>query len=303
MTALSTTDIVLSSDTATRTRIVSEGRRRWLRFSANKFAFLGAIFCVLLVLAAVLAPWIAPYPYDKVDYSNIFAPPGTAGHLLGTDNLGRDVLSRLLFSLRTALMIAFAAELAALVLALAIGLAAGYLGGRVDQLLMAGTDIMFAFPSYLFAVILVTVLGRSDGAVIIAIAVGSWVNQARLIRAQVIKMKVQEYVEAGRAMGASSPTLVLRYILPGAWGPMLVATSFGIPAAIMAESGLALLGLGVAPPTPSWGTMIIEGYGQLFNAPYLILAPLILFALTMLAFTWVGDGLRDAFDVNNDGHA
>lgn len=300
---LSTVAIALSAQDPTRFKTVSEGRRRWLRFYANKLAFFSAIFCLLLVLAAILAPVISPYAYNQVDYSNIFAPPGTAGHLLGTDNLGRDVLSRLLFSLRTALTIAFSAEIAALVFALLIGLAAGYLGGRIDQLLMAGTDIMFAFPSYLFAVILVTVLGRSDGAVILAIAVGSWVSQARLIRAQVMKMKVQEFVEAGQSMGASSPTLVLRYILPGAWGPMLVATSFGIPAAIMAESGLALLGLGVAPPTPSWGTMIIEGYGQLFNAPYLILAPLILFALTMLAFTWVGDGLRDAFDVSSDGRA
>lgn len=282
------------------TKPITERMRRWRRFRRNRLAFYSGAFCVLLVLLAILAPMIAPYSPTKQDWGAIYSPPLTAGHLLGTDELGRDILSRMLFSLQTALVVAFGAESIALLLALVIGLFAGYLGGRVDQILMAGTDIMFAFPTYLFAVILVTVMGRSDGAVIIAIAVASWVNQARLIRSQMIRLKVLDYVEAGRAMGASGPTLVLRYILPGAWGPMLVATSFGIPVAIMAESGLSLLGLGVAPPTPSWGTMIVDGYGNLLQYPYMIVPPLVLFALTMLAFTWVGDGLRDAFDVSND---
>ncbi len=276
----------------------SEWSRRWRRFRRNRLAFGGGIFRVLLIVLALAAPLLAPYPYDKPNYNRLLKPAFSPGHLLGTDDVGRDVLSRLLFSLRTALTVAIGAELLALAVALAVGLTAGYLGGKVDQLLMAGTDVMFAFPSYLFAVILVTVLGRSDWAIIVAIAVGSWVNQARIIRAQVLKLKALEYVEAGRAMGASGPTLVLRYILPGAWGPMLVATSFGIPTAILAESGLALLGLGVAPPTPSWGSMIVDGYGLLLQAPHLIISPLVLFALTMLAFTWLGDGVRDAFDVN-----
>lgn len=277
-----------------------EWSRRWARFRRNRLALGGGIFCALLVVLAVTAPLIVPYAYDKPNYSRLLAPAFSSGHLLGTDDVGRDVLSRLLYSLRTALSVAFGAELTALAVALVIGLTAGYVGGRVDQLLMAGTDIMFAFPSYLFAVILVTVMGRSEWAIIAAIAIGSWVNQARLIRAQVLKLKTSEYVEAGRAMGASGPTLVLRYILPGAWGPMLVATSFGIPAAILAESGLALLGLGVAPPTPSWGSMIVDGYRMVLTQPHLIVSPLVLFALTMLAFTWLGDGIRDAFDVNED---
>lgn len=278
----------------------SEWGRRRLRFRRNRLAMGSALFCGFLVILAIIAPWIVPYSYRKPDYNRLLAPAFSPGHLLGTDGIGRDVLSRLLYSLRTALTVAFGAELAALALALLVGLTAGYVGGRVDQVLMAGTDIMFAFPSYLFAVILVTVMGRSEWAIIVAIAVGSWVNQARLIRAQVLKLKALEYVEAGRAMGATGPTLVLRYILPGAWGPMLVATSFGIPTAILAEAGLALLGLGVAPPTPSWGSMIVDGYSQVLQHPHLIISPLLLFALTMLAFTWVGDGIRDAFDVNED---
>lgn len=278
----------------------TEWSRRWARFRRNRMAVGSGIFCIVLVLAAVFAPWISPYPYDQIDYTQIMLPMFSNGHILGTDELGRDVLSRLLFSLRTALMISFAAELIALFLGLVVGLLAGYFGGRIDQLLMAGTDIMYAFPGYLFAVILVTVMGRSNLAVIIAIAVSSWVGQARLIRAQVVKLKSFEYVEAGRCMGAKGSTLVLRYILPGAWGPMLVATSFGIPGAIMTESGLSLLGLGVAPPTPSWGGMISAGYTHLLSQPQFMIAPVTLFVLTMLAFTWLGDGIRDAFDVNED---
>lgn len=278
----------------------SEWARGWVRFKRNKLALAGLIFVCVLLIIAVLVPVIAPYSYTEVNYDNALAPAFSDGHVLGTDVLGRDILSRLLYSLRTAFIIAFGAEILALVLALCVGLLAGYRGGRLDQLLMAGTDIMYAFPSYLFAVVLVTVMGRSNIAIIIAIAVASWVGQARLIRAQVLKIKTFEYVEAARAMGAKGFTIAFRYILPNAVGPLLVTTSFGIPAAILAESGLAILGLGVAPPTPSWGSMIIDGYTYTLSAPHLILWPLILFALTMLAFTWMGDGVRDAFDANEE---
>lgn len=278
----------------------SEWWRRWDRFRRNRIALISLVFVVLLIVVAVAAPLIAPYPYDKPDYLNLLAPAFSKGHLFGTDDLGRDVLSRLLYSLRTALIVAFGAQFAALVFALLVGTVAGYRGGRLDQLLMGITDIMFAFPGYLFAVVMVTVMGRSTWAIILAIAITSWVEQARLVRAQVLKLSSQEYVEAGRAAGASGPTQVLRYILPNALGPILVATSFGIPSAMLAESGLALLGLGVAPPTPSWGSMIIDGYSQILSDPHLIIAPLTLFGLAMLAFTWIGDGVRDAFDVGRD---
>lgn len=206
----------------------------------------------------------------------------------------------MIYGLRTALIVAFGAELTALICALLIGLFAGYLGGRIEQLLMAFTDVMYAFPSYLFAIVMVTVIGRSMFALIIAIGIASWVTQARLIRAQVLAVKQREYVEAGRAMGARGRTIAIRYILPNAVGPLLVTTSFGIPAAIAAEAGLALLGLGVQPPTPSWGAMISEGTRYLLAAPHMLVFPAVLFGLTLLAFTWVGDGLRDAFDVSQE---
>jgi ABC-type dipeptide/oligopeptide/nickel transport system permease subunit len=274
--------------------------RAWTRFRKHKLAFGSLIFCGLLILTALAAPLIAPYGYDETDLDHKLAGPGSAGHLLGTDLLGRDILSRMIYGLRTALTVAFGAELTALTLALAIGLLAGYLGGRIEQTLMAFTDVMYAFPSYLFAVVMVTVLGRSVFALVVAIGIASWVTQARLVRAQVMAIKERDYVEAARSMGAKGSTIAIRYILPNAIGPILVTTSFAIPAAIAAEAGLALLGLGVQPPTPSWGAMISEGSRYLLAAPHMLVAPAVLFALTLLAFTWIGDGVRDAFDPSGE---
>lgn len=268
----------------------------WRRFRRNRLATISLVFVGLLVLTAIFAPLIAPYAYDDTDYIARRVGIGAEGHLLGTDELGRDVLSRLIFSVRTALVIAIGVEAVALGLAIVVGLLAGYVGGKVDDLLMAVTDIMFVFPSYLLMIIFVTVYGRNEMTIFLAIGISSWVGTARLVRAEVLRLKNQEFVEAGKTMGASGTTIALRYILPNAWGPLLVSLSFGIPGAIMAESGLALLGLGVQPPTPSWGSMIQDGLQWVLVSPHLILAPIILFTLTMLAFTWIGDGLRDAFD-------
>lgn len=286
---------------ATRERPRSELARMWSRFRKNKIAVVSLVFVVILIVTAIFAPVIAPYDPTAQDLHNRFQPSfASLAHPLGTDTVGRDILSRLIMSLRTALIIGFGAELIALSTAIVIGMAAGYRGGRIDEVLMAFNDIMYAFPSYLLTVILVVIMGRSTGAVILAISIGSWVGQARLARAQTLKIKSYGYVEAGRSMGAGGITTTLRYILPNALGPLLVATSFGIPAAIAAEAGLAILGLGVAPPTPSWGGMILDGYHYVLGKPYLIIWPLLLFGLTLLAFTFVGDGLRDAFDTSEE---
>ena len=286
--------------TADAERAAGQWTRAWGRFRRNRLALASLVFCGLLVVVALAAPLLAPYHFGQTDYDARLVPSWSSRHLLGTDVLGRDVLSRLLYGLRTALFVAFGAEFTALALALVVGLTAGYRGGRVEQALMAFTDIMYAFPSYLFSVVLVTVMGRSLTAVILAIGIASWVTQARLVRAQVLTLKQREYVEAARAMGAGGVTIAVRYILPNAIGPILVTTSFAIPAAIAAEAGLALLGLGVQPPTPSWGTMIADGTKYLLAAPHLLIWPAVLFGLTVLAFTWLGDGVRDAFDASQD---
>src|SRR5690606_33632817 len=256
----------------------------WRRFRRNKLATISLVFVALLVLTAVFAPLIAPYAYDDTDYIARRVGIGSEGHLLGTDELGRDVLSRLIYSVRTALVIAIGAEAVALGLAIVVGLLTCYVGAKLDDLLMAVTDIMFVFPSYLLMIIFVSVFGRNELTIFLAIGISSWVGTARLVRAEVLRLKNQEFVEAGKAMGASGATIALRYIMPNAWGPLLVSLSFGIPGAIMAESGLALLGLGVQPPTPSWGSMIQDGLQWVLVSPHLILAPTILFTLTMLAF-------------------
>jgi ABC-type dipeptide/oligopeptide/nickel transport system permease subunit len=274
----------------------SQFARAWARFRRNKLALASLVVVVLLLLVAIFAPFIAPYGYDETNYAAQRVPPGTDGYLLGTDQLGRDILSRLIYSLRTAFVIAIGAEVIAMFLAIVIGMTAGFVGGRVDNLLMAMTDILFVFPSYLLIIILVTVFGRSELTIFVAIGISSWVGTARLVRAEVLRLRVREFVEAGKAMGASGFTISLRYILPNSLGPLLVALSFGIPGAIIAESGLALLGLGVQPPTPSLGTMILEGQQWVLVSPHMLIWPAGLFALTMLAFTWIGDGLRDAFD-------
>jgi len=288
----------ITADAAHPGKPRSEWSRRIARFRRNKLGVLGLFIVIVACLVAVFSPWLAPYHYATLHPGDEFLPTGSPGHLLGTDILGRDILSRVIFSLRTALFIAIVAELLSLIISFAVGLLAGYKGGRIDQWLMAGTDVMFAFPGYLFAVLLVAVLGRSTWAVILALTIASWVGLSRLLRAQILRMKSLEFVEAGRAMGATGWTLVMRYMLPGAMGPVLVSTSFGIPGNMLAESGLALLGLGVAPPLPSIGTMIIDGYTFVQSNPHLIGWPVAIFTLIMLAFTWVGDGVRDAFDVD-----
>ncbi|WP_166354149.1 ABC transporter permease [Phytoactinopolyspora limicola] len=281
----------------------SELGRGWARFKRNKLAFGSLIFMGVLIVVALGAPWLAPMSYTEQDLTGRLLAPLTDGHLLGTDQLGRDVFSRMLYSLRTALMIGFAAELVALLVALVIGLWAGWRGGRTESLLMSFTDVMYAFPTYLFSVLLVVIMGRTVFAIILAIGIAGWVTQARLVRAQVLKIKNFEYVEAARSIGTGGVAITVRHILPNAVGPLLVTTSFAIPGAIIAESGLALLGLGVAPPTPSWGGMIVDGYTYVLAHPHLIAAPLALFSLTVLAFTWIGDGLRDAFDSSEEDSA
>lgn len=280
----------------------SPWRRSWERFRGNRLAFASLVAVGVLVLVAFTAPWLAPYDPDRTNYGLGLAGLGTPGHLFGTDELGRDIGSRLLYGLRTALLVAFIAEILAVVTAIVVGLIAGYLGGRADSFLMAVTDIMYAFPTYLFAVLLVTVMGRSMLAVIIAIAIAGWVTQARLIRAQVMSIKKRDYVEAARAMGAPGRTIATRYILPNSLGPILVTTSFAIPSAITTEAGLSLLGLGIVG-VPSWGSMINDGVRFATSFPHMLLAPALAFAITLLAFTWIGDGVRDAFDVTQEEHS
>lgn len=276
----------------------------WRRLRKNKLAVAGLCVIVLLAVIAIFAPWLAPHGYREVVYSGrTNAGPGKAG-LLGADNIGRDILSRLLYGARISLSVGLVAQSVVILIGVPLGIMAGYFGGWVDTLISRFIDIMYAFPSFLLLVFLAAALRQSSirqvlgGLFIIFIALGisNWVGDARLMRGQIISLKNREYVEAARALGATPGRIMVQHLLPNAIGPLLVSVAFGIPGAIFGEAALSYLGIGVIPPTPSWGAMINEGQQAIFFAPTQVIFPGLAIAITMLSFTFLGDGLRDALD-------
>ncbi len=276
----------------------------WRRLRKNKLAVAGLVVIGLLALIAIFASVLAPYNYRDVVHSGLTnAGPGKAG-LLGADNLGRDILSRLLYGARISLSVGLVVQFVVVFIGVPLGAIAGFFGGWVDTLISRFIDIMYAFPSLLLIVLLSAALRESPikhflgGLFIIFIAIGlsSWVGDARLMRGQIISLKSREYVEAARSMGATSGRIVWKHLIPNALGPILVSVTFGIPGAIFAEAALSYLGIGVIPPTPSWGAMINEGYPAISYSPTQVLFPGLAIAITMLSFTFLGDGLRDALD-------
>jgi ABC-type dipeptide/oligopeptide/nickel transport system permease subunit len=267
----------------------------WRRFKNNKAAVVSGVFVLILLFAAAFAPWVAPYAYDAVDYTNARAGPSFL-HPFGTDNYGRDMLSRLIYSLRTAVAVALGAQFFNVVIGVTLGAIAGYYGGKVDNFLMRISDMMFAFPSFLFSIVLVAVLGRGPLGIILAIAATSWVGMTRLVRGEILSLKQREFVEAARALGASGPDIILRYLVPNALAPIIVSVTFGLPSSMTIESGLSLLGLGVRAPMPSWGILISEGAAVMRSFPHLLFFPAATFAITLITFTYLGDGLNDALN-------
>jgi len=220
---------------------------------------------------------------------------------MGTDDLGRCLFSRLIYSLRNALAISLGGTLLSLVIGGFLGAWAGYAGGKTDFAIMRFTDIVYAFPSFLFSIILVSSLGRGFLTMFLAVGVTSWVGMARLVRGQVIAIKGLEYVEMARALGTGSFDIVTKYILPNTLGPLIVTITLSIPGGMMVESGLSILGMGVQPPIPSFGTLISEGSAAMRTYPHLIVFPSLVFTLALLAFTFLGDGLQDALSMNRKG--
>jgi oligopeptide transport system permease protein len=271
----------------------------WRRFRRNRLAVAGAVVVAFLVLDAVFAGLLVQIglvqdPIRQHVELSLTGP--SAQHLLGTDYLGRDTLSRLMFGARISLTIGILVQGIYVVIGGTIGLIAGYSGGRVDNLLMRFTDIWYAFPDLLFVLVLVSVFGPSLLSIFAAIGIVNWVGLARLVRGQVLSIKEKEYVESARAVGSSSFKIVLRHLVPNALGPVIVTLTFGIPAAIFLEAALSYIGVGIQPPTPSWGVMIQDGYQAIYASPWQVAFPGVAIAITMLAFTFIGDGLRDALD-------
>lgn len=274
----------------------------WQRLRRNPIALASLIFLGLLVLIALLSPVIAPYSFTKQDTAAKFQDPSPA-HLLGTDELGRDILSRLMYGAGISLGVGAAVEIFVVSLGLLVGLTAGYVGGRLDQLLMRITDVMLAFPDILLAILLLGTLGTASASpilsmtlVVLALGLTGWPPLARLVRGQVLTLRKREFVEAARAMGADDTRILLRHILPNLLSPILVAVTVDLAGVILAESTLSFLGIGVQRPYPSWGRMINDALEFYRSHPNLLLYPSLLLSLTVLALNFLGDGLRDALD-------
>lgn len=271
----------------------------WRRYRRNQMALVGLALVLAFIIIAVFAPLIAPYHYNDQDLTQTWQSPSTK-HIFGTDDLGRDQLSRVIYAVRTAAIVGLGASALSLLIGAAIGSVSGMRGGIIDNMLMRLVDIFNSFPPILLAVTLATALGQSVFTIVIALAVTGWAGYARLIRGQVLALKNQEYVYAARTLGASERHLILKYVLPNILGPIAVALSFGIPYAMTAEAALSVIGVGIRPPEPSWGNLIALGINKMRGFPYLAIWPTALFSLTLLAFTWFGDGLQEIFNAKGE---
>lgn len=265
------------------------------RFLKN-FAFTsGALLTVALVTIALAAPLLAPHDPNAQDTSRRLEAP-SKDHLLGLDDLGRDVLSRIIYGARVSLRVGFSVVLIASIVGVTLGAIAGYFGGAADLLVMRLCDILLAFPGILLAIALVAVLGPSLNNVILALATTAWVGYARLTRGQVLKVREMEYVTAAKALGAKSPRVILLHVLPNVINPVIVLATLGLAGTILSEAALSFLGLGVQPPTPSWGAMLTSGRRYLELASHLAIYPGVAIMLAVMGLNFLGDGLIDALD-------
>ena len=273
--------------------VAPTGARRFVsRFLHDRVAMCGAVFVLLLVVAALLAPEIAPYS-PTANFPVINAGPSGA-HWLGTDDVGRDLLSRLIFGARISLEAATIVVVLALLISVPIGLAAGYFSGRTDNVLMRLMDALFAFPPLILAITVAALLGRSLHNESIAIAITFVAAFARVVRGQVLAVREEMYIEASRSLGAGPFRMIRRHVLPNVASPLIIQAAIAFGFALLAEAGLSFLGLGVQPPNASWGVMLQEAYPFVLSDPWATVIPGLAIALTVLAFNLVGDGLRDA---------
>ncbi|HOZ46442.1 MAG TPA: ABC transporter permease [Candidatus Hydrogenedentes bacterium] len=267
----------------------------WRRLRKNRLAIAGAAIILVMIAVSLVTPWIAPYSYQAQDLELGAASPSRE-HWLGTDRLGRDLLTRLLYGGRVSLMVGFAATAVSLLVGVTYGAAAGFLGGRTDALMMRVVDILYALPFTLFVIILMVFFGRNIVLLFMAIGAVQWLTMARIVRAQVMSLRQQEFIEASIAMGFTKPRILFRHLIPNALGPIIVYTTLTIPNVMLIEAFLSFLGLGVQPPMSSWGLLIKEGVDTMEEYPWLLLFPSIVLSLTLFSLNFLGDGLRDALD-------
>ena len=267
----------------------------WRRLRRNRMALISSVFLVLLTLVAIVAQFWTPYSYFAEGIGPIYQGP-TAQHLLGLDDAGRDILSRIMVGAGVSLRVGVGTSLVVIAFGVTIGLLAGFYRRFTDTVISTVINISYGIPDLLVALILVLLLGRGLGIIIFAIAITRWNDMARLVRGQTLSLREREFVEAARAGGAKANRIIFRHILPNALGPIIVQATFVVPQAILFEAFLSFLGLGVPPPIPSWGGMAADGFHAIRISPHIVLAPAIALSLTLMAFNFLGDGLRDALD-------
>lgn len=267
----------------------------WRQFRTNRFAVAGVLVVLVMFALSFLAPFITPYEPNMLDAYHVLLPPSSA-HWFGTDEIGRDVFTRMLFGARISLMVGFVAVGIATMIGTVVGLMAGYYGGWVDSLLMRFVDIMLCFPTFFLILAVITIREPSILNIMLIIGLTGWMGVARLVRAEVLSLRERDFVLAARSIGCSDLRIIFRHILPNAIGPVLVYATLGIAAAILTESSLSFLGIGVRPPTPSWGNILASGKEFLEFAWWLFLFPGLAITLTALSYYLVGEGIRDALD-------
>ncbi len=270
-----------------------DARRRLLR---NGAAVTGMVVLALLVLIALIGPYLVPFSYDQINKDDVWAAPLTAGHLLGADSLGRDLLARLLMGLRVSLAIGLVATLVSLVIGIVWGAVAGYVGGALDEVMMRVVDVLYSLPFIFFVILLMVTFGSNIILIFVAIGAVEWLTMSRIVRGQTLGLKHKEFVEAARAAGLGQGAIIARHIVPNLLGPVVVYVTLTIPAVILAESFLSFLGLGVQPPMASLGTLIAGGAQDMELAPWLLIFPSLTMVVTLMSFNFIGDGLRDAID-------
>ncbi|MGD0828445.1 MAG: ABC transporter permease [Desulfobaccales bacterium] len=267
----------------------------WVRLWRNRLAISGLALVLGLFAVALLARWLAPYDPDFIDLKQVLMPPSPA-HLLGTDTLGRDVLSRIIFGARVSLLVGFVAVGIATLIGVLVGALAGYYGGWLDQILMRLVDLMLCFPTIFLILAVIAVLGPSIWNIMAVIGLTSWMGVARLVRAEFLSLREREFVVAARALGASDARLIWRHLLPNALTPVMVSATLGVAGAILVESALSFLGLGVQPPTPSWGNMLTMGKDNIEIAWWLSVFPGLAILVTVMSYNLLGEGIREAID-------
>ena len=285
--------------TSTMTEITQATGGLWRdalrRYMKNKLSVVAAVIIIVISFMAIFAPWVSPSHYSEANFDAAWQFPSWT-HPMGTDSIGRDYFSRIVYGARISLIVGFVAQMISLLIGVPLGAIAGFKGGKADYIVMRLVDVMSVFPSLLFAILIMAWLGSGLSNVLFAIGVTGWVGVCRLVRAQFLSLRASDFVRAARSMGASNVHIIVRHMLPNALSPIIVGLAMGIPQAIFAEAGLSFLGLGINPPTPSWGQMVSSHLPNVIYYWHLALFPVFMIALVMLGFSLIGDGLRDALD-------